>query len=42
MQTNEIENGEVEGGYRLCDVDKNLNSDRFNECVQVRGIGTLL
>ncbi len=41
MQTYEIENGEVEGGYRLCDVDKNLNSDRFNECVQVRGIGTL-
>ena len=41
MQTYEIENGEVEGGYRLCDVDKNLNSDNFNECIQIRGIGTL-
>ncbi len=41
MQTYEIENGEVEGGYRLCDVDKNLDSDTFNECIQVRGIGTL-
>jgi len=41
MQTYEIENGEVEGGYRLCDVDKNLDSDTFNDCVQIRGIGTL-
>jgi len=41
MQTYEIENGEVEGGYRLCDVDKNLSSDTFNQCIQVRGIGTL-
>ncbi|VAW28567.1 putative ferric aerobactin receptor [hydrothermal vent metagenome] len=41
MQTYEIENGEVEGGYRLCDVDKNLDSDNFNECIQIRGIGTL-
>lgn len=41
MQTYEIENGEVEGGYRLCDVDKNLDSDSFNDCVQIRGIGTL-
>jgi carboxypeptidase-like protein/TonB-dependent receptor-like protein len=41
MQTYEIESGEVEGGYRLCDVDKNLDSDTFNDCVQIRGIGTL-
>lgn len=41
MQTYEIENGEVEGGYLLCDVDKNLSSDTFNDCVQIRGIGTL-
>ena len=41
MQTYETENGEVEGGYRLCDVDKNLGSDSFNDCVQIRGIGTL-
>ncbi len=41
MQSYEIENGEVEGGYRLCDVDKNLDSDTFNDCIQIRGIGTL-
>lgn len=41
MQTYENENGEVEGGYRLCDVDKNLGSSTFNDCVQIRGIGTL-
>ncbi len=41
MRTFEAERSEVEGGYRLCDVDKNLDSDTFNECVQTRGIGTL-
>jgi len=41
MRTYETENGEVEGGYRLCDVDKNLGSDTFNDCIQIRGIGTL-
>ena len=41
MKTYENENGDVEGGYRLCDVDKNLGSSTFNECAQIRGIGTL-
>ncbi|MTI22540.1 TonB-dependent receptor [Fulvivirga sp. RKSG066] len=31
---------EVEGGYRLCDVDKNVGSATFNECIVTRGIGT--
>lgn len=31
---------DVEGGYRLCDVDKNLGSATFNDCVFTRGIGT--
>jgi len=31
---------DVEGGYRLCDVDKNVGSATFNECVITRGIGT--
>ncbi len=31
---------DVEGGYRLCDVDKNLSSATFNDCVFIRGIGT--
>ena len=30
----------VEGGYRLCDVDKQTGSPTFNECVTTRGIGT--
>jgi hypothetical protein len=37
----EIENIDLEGGYRLCDVDKNQASDTFNECIAIRGIGTL-
>lgn len=37
----EQENIDLEGGYRLCDVDKNLNSDTFDQCVSIRGIGTL-
>lgn len=41
MQTYETENGEVEGGYRLCDVDKNIGSSTFNDCARIRGIGTL-
>ncbi|MEO1052195.1 MAG: TonB-dependent receptor [Bacteroidota bacterium] len=32
---------DVEGGYRLCDVDNNIGSQTFNECVFTRGIGTL-
>ncbi|MEM9297058.1 MAG: TonB-dependent receptor [Bacteroidota bacterium] len=31
---------DVEGGYRLCDVDNNLASATFNECIITRGIGT--
>ncbi|MEQ8924270.1 MAG: TonB-dependent receptor, partial [Fulvivirga sp.] len=36
----EREYTEVEGGYRLCDVDKNISSSTFNDCVFIRGIGT--
>jgi len=37
----ESESIDLEGGYRLCDVDKNIGSDTFNECISVRGVGTL-
>ncbi len=37
----ESESIDLEGGYRLCDVDKSLGSDTFNECISIRGIGTL-
>ena len=40
VKTWEKEYGDVEGGYRLCDVDKNPGSASFNECVTIRGIGT--
>lgn len=31
---------DIEGGYRLCDVDNQPGSSSFNECVFTRGIGT--
>lgn len=40
LNTVEREYTEVEGGYRLCNIDKNPNSDTFNECLSVIGIGT--
>lgn len=40
MATLEREYLDLEGGYRLCDVDKNTSSSTFNDCVAVRGIGT--
>jgi hypothetical protein len=36
----EREYTDVEGGYRLCDVDNQPGSSSFNECIFTRGIGT--
>ncbi len=36
----EREYTDIEGGYRLCDVDNQPGSSSFNECVFTRGIGT--
>lgn len=38
--TSEKEQFDVEGAYRLCDINNNPNSSSFDECVIVRGIGT--
>ncbi|MGI9545083.1 MAG: TonB-dependent receptor [Cyclobacteriaceae bacterium] len=38
--TREQENFDIEGGYRLCDVDNNISSSTFNGCAVTRGIGT--
>ena len=38
--TREREFKDVEGGYRLCDVNNNPGSQNFNECVSTLGIGT--
>jgi len=38
--TREREYFDVEGGYRLCDVDRIFGSSTFDECVALRGIGT--
>lgn len=40
VYASEREFTDVEGGYRLCDVDKDLGSGTFNECVFTRGIGS--
>lgn len=40
MFTREKEQYDVEGAYRLCDVNTNPGSSSFDECVVVRGIGT--
>ena len=36
----EREYNDLEGGYRLCDLDNNPGSGSFNDCIFVRGIGT--
>jgi hypothetical protein len=38
--SSEREFKDVEGGYRLCDLDTDIGSDTFNECLITRGIGT--
>ncbi|MEM8895051.1 MAG: TonB-dependent receptor plug domain-containing protein [Bacteroidota bacterium] len=40
VRTQERERFEVEGGYRLCDLNTNPSSSNFNECAITRGIGT--
>lgn len=40
VYTSERENFDVEGAYRICDVDNNPGSNSFNDCVTIRGIGT--
>lgn len=40
VYTTEKEYYNVEGTYRICDVDNNPSSNSFNECVIVRGVGT--
>lgn len=40
VSTTEREFYNVEGAYRICDVDNNPGSNSFNDCVITRGIGT--
>ncbi len=40
VRTTEKEFYNVEGAYRICDVDNNPGSNSFNDCVVTRGIGT--
>lgn len=42
FQTNEKEQIDVEGAYRLADVSNNIGSDRFNEIIAIRGIGSFI
>lgn len=41
IHTQEREYGDVEGGYRLCDVEMDPHSSQFNLCIFTRGAGTL-
>jgi len=40
MTTREREYQDLEGGYRLCDVNKQVGSQDFDRCLSIRGIGT--
>jgi hypothetical protein len=40
VSTVERERVDVEGGYRLCDVETNFSKSNFNQCVFTRGVGT--
>lgn len=40
FKTREREYFDIEGGYRLCDVDKEIGSESFDKCIALRGIGT--
>lgn len=40
VYTEEREYFEVEGAYRLCDVNQNPSDDRFKDCVVILGVGS--
>ena len=40
VSTMERERVDVEGGYRLCDVETNQSKSNYNECIALRGVGT--
>jgi len=40
FQTSEFEYNNTEGFYRLCDVDRDINSDTFDQCISQRGAGS--
>lgn len=40
VNTRERENIDLEGGYRLCDIETNPSKTNFNQCIFERGIGT--
>ncbi len=40
LYTTEREYFDIEGGYRLCDVNNNPGSAGFNDCISIRGVGT--
>jgi hypothetical protein len=41
VRTSEREYFDVEGGYRLCDVNSNFGTPGFNECISTIGIGSI-
>jgi hypothetical protein len=41
MRATEREYFDVEGGYRLCDVNSNFGTPGFNECISTIGVGSI-
>jgi hypothetical protein len=40
VSTQEREKIDIEGGYRLCDIETNQSKSDYNQCISVRGVGT--
>ena len=40
VTTSERERTDIEGGYRLCDIETNQSKSNFNQCIVTRGVGT--
>lgn len=40
VSTQEREKIDIEGGYRLCDIETNQSKSDFNQCISIRGVGT--
>ncbi len=40
VSTQEREKIDIEGGYRLCDIETNQSKSDYNQCISIRGVGT--
>lgn len=40
FNTSEYEYNNTEGFYRLCEIERDINSDNFDECISQKGVGS--